>query len=92
MKRSAILLAFLALAAVLPGCEYFQKDPTTPTPSPSPTTAALDITVAPDPLKILWVCPTADTYCYGSLDSTVTISEVGGVGVPHELASIVDRL
>lgn len=78
-----MLLAAFAVAAgaiALPGCEYLKKDPTTPTASPSPGTAALAITVAPDPLKILWVCPVSDTYCYGSLDSTVTVSETGGVG------------
>jgi len=80
MRRSAILVPALALGLVSSGCEYFKKDPTTPTPSPSPTSAALDIAVAPDPLKVLWVCPVSDTYCYGSLDSTVTISETGGVG------------
>jgi hypothetical protein len=40
----------------------------------------LSIAVAPDPLKILWVCPIAVTYCYGSLDSTVTVTETAGVG------------
>ena len=78
MRRPAIVAALLAVA--LGGCEYFDKNPTTPAPSPSPTTAALDIAVAPDPLKILWVCPVSDTWCYGSLDSTVTISETAGVG------------
>ncbi|HET6897885.1 MAG TPA: hypothetical protein VFK70_06045 [Vicinamibacteria bacterium] len=80
MKRETAFIAVLALAAVLPGCEYFDKSPTNPAPSPSPTTAALSITVAPDPLKILWVCPIADTYCFGSLDSTVTVNETAGVG------------
>ena len=80
MKRETAFIAVLAFAAVLPGCEYFDKSPTNPAPSPSPTTAALSITVAPDPLKILWVCPIADTYCFGSLDSTVTVNETAGVG------------
>jgi hypothetical protein len=80
MKRETAFIAALALAAVLPGCEYFDKSPTTPVPSPSPATAALSIAVAPDPLKILWVCPIADTYCFGSLDSTVTVTETAGVG------------
>jgi hypothetical protein len=73
-------MAAALLGLALGGCEYFKHDQTSPTASPSPTTAVLDIAVAPDPLKILWVCPTSDTYCYGSLDSTVTIMETGGVG------------
>ena len=80
MKRETAFIAVLAVAAVLPACEYFDKSPTTPAASPSPATAALSITVAPDPLKILWVCPIADTYCFGSLDSTVTVTETAGVG------------
>jgi hypothetical protein len=78
-----VLLAAFAVAAgaiALPGCEFLNKNPTTPTASPSPGTAVLAIAIAPDPLKILWVCPASDTYCYGSLDSTVTVSETGGVG------------
>jgi hypothetical protein len=80
MNRETALIAAVAIAIVLPGCEYFDKGPTTPAPSPTPGTAALTITVAPDPLKILWVCPISDTYCYGSLDSTVTVTETAGVG------------
>jgi hypothetical protein len=80
VKRRSSFLAAAALALALPACEYFDKGPTTPAPSPSPTTAKLDIAVAPDPLKILWACPVSDTYCYGSLDSTVTVSETAGVG------------
>jgi hypothetical protein len=81
-RRSRVLLLAGAAAAVLalPACEYLKKDPTTPTASPSPAAAALAIGVAPDPLKILWVCPVSDTYCYGSLDSTVTVTETAGVG------------
>jgi hypothetical protein len=80
MKRETAFIAAAALAIALPACEYFDKSPTTPAPSPSPATAALTITVAPDPLRILWVCPIADTYCFGSLDSTVTVTETAGVG------------
>ena len=72
-------MAATLMAAVLPACEYFEKGPT-PVTSPIPGAAALSITVAPDPLKILWVCPVSDTYCYGSLDSTVTVTETAGVG------------
>ncbi|HEU0105649.1 MAG TPA: hypothetical protein VFT38_05725 [Vicinamibacteria bacterium] len=80
MKRETAFIAAVAVALALPGCEYFDKGPTTPAASPSPGTAALSIAVAPDPLKILWVCPIADTYCFGSLDSTVTVTETAGVG------------
>jgi hypothetical protein len=80
MKRETAFIAAVALAIALPACEYFEKGPTTPAPSPSPGTAALSIAVSPDPLKILWVCPIADTYCFGSLDSTVTVTETAGVG------------
>jgi len=80
MKRETAFIAAVAIAAALPACEYFDKGPTTPSASPSPGTAVLSIAVAPDPLKILWVCPIADTYCYGSLDSTVTVTETAGVG------------
>ena len=80
MNRETAFIAAVAIAIALPACEYFDKGPTTPAPSPSPGTAALSISVAPDPLKILWVCPIADTYCYGSLDSTVTVTETAGVG------------
>ncbi len=78
MRHRAALPAAVALAA-LAGCEYFDKT-SNPTPSPSPGTAALALTVAPDPLRVLWVCPPADTNCYGSLDATVTITETAGVG------------
>lgn len=72
--------AVLILAAVvLPSCEYLDK-PSTPAASPSPAGAALDIAVAPDPLRVLWVCPVGDANCYGSLDTTVTITETAGVG------------
>jgi hypothetical protein len=79
MVRRTLAVVVLVVA-LSPGCQYFEKTPSTPTPSPSPTSAALTITVAPDPLKILWVCPAVDTNCYGSLDSTVTVSETAGVG------------
>jgi hypothetical protein len=79
-RRLAVVCALLIVTAGFPACEYFEKSPSTPTASPSPTAATLEITVAPDPLKILWVCPLVDTNCYGSLDSTVTVTEKAGVG------------
>src|SRR5260370_6811188 len=80
MKRETAYSVSVESATGLPACEYFDKGPTTPAASPSPGTGALSIAVAPDPLKILWVCPIADTYCYGSLDSTVTVTETAGGG------------
>jgi hypothetical protein len=79
-RRIGLVSALAMMSAAFPACEYFEKSPGSPAASPSPTTAVLEITVAPDPLKILWVCPLVDTNCYGSLDSTVTITEKGGVG------------
>jgi hypothetical protein len=79
-ERAVVVLLALAASWAAPGCEFFDKSPTKPAASPSPTTAALTITVAPDPLKILWVCPAVDTNCYGSLDSVITVSETAGVG------------
>jgi hypothetical protein len=46
----------------------------------APTRAALEIAIAPDPLRILWVCPPGDPSCYGTLDAVVTIVETAGVG------------
>ena len=80
----------LLLAAALPGCEYFDKGPT-PVTSPSPGAAFLTIDVTPDPLKALWVCPTSDSYCYGSLESTVTVSETAGVGARVDSVDFVER-
>lgn len=91
VKRRSSLAAALWMAAALPACEYFEKGPTTPAASPSPGAAALEITVAPDPLKILWVCPVSDTHCYGSLDSTVTVSEKAGVGARVDSVDFIAR-
>jgi hypothetical protein len=57
------------------GCEHVDRS------APAgPTQAALEILIAPDPLRILWVCPPADVNCYGTLDAIVTIAETAGVG------------
>jgi hypothetical protein len=85
----AVLVAIL-LAAALPACEYFDKGPS-PVTRPSPGAAFLTIEVAPDPLKALWVCPTSDAYCYGSLDSTVTVAETAGVGGRLDSVDFVAR-
>jgi hypothetical protein len=80
----------ILLGAVLPACEYFDKGPT-PVTRPSPGAAFLAIDVTPDPLKVLWVCPTSDSYCYGSLDSTVTVSETAGVAARLDSVDFVAR-
>jgi hypothetical protein len=67
----AVLLGLAGAAA----CEHVDR-----TGPAGPTEAALDILIAPDPLRALWVCPPGDTNCYGSLDATVTITETAGVG------------
>ena len=66
-------LAIIALTA-LPGCQVHYADPVLPTLS------VIAVTVAPDPLRLLVVCPPGDTNCFGSLDATLTITESGGLG------------
>ena len=66
-------LAIIALAA-LPGCQVHYADPV------QPTLSVIAVTVAPDPLRLLVVCPPGDTNCFGSLDATLTITESGGLG------------
>jgi hypothetical protein len=73
--KSHAALAVLALLAAGPACQHIDR--TTPT---GPTEAAIDIAIAPEPLRILWVCPPGDTNCYGTLDAVVTISETAGIG------------
>jgi hypothetical protein len=65
--------AIIALAA-LTGCQVHYQDPI------QPTLAVITVTVAPDPLRLLVVCPPGDTNCFGSLDATLTIAESGGLG------------
>jgi hypothetical protein len=90
-RRSGFLMAMaILLAAALPGCEYFDKGPS-PVTRPSPGAAFLTIDVTPDPLRVLWVCPSSDAYCYGSLDSTVTVSETAGVGGRLDSVDFVAR-
>lgn len=69
--RTAI--AIIALAA-LTGCRVHYADPVIP------TLAVINLTVAPDPLRLLVTCPPGDTNCFGSLDATITIEESGGLG------------
>jgi hypothetical protein len=81
MPMAALLLAGL----LVPGCHIDRSGPA------GPSQAALDISVAPDPLRILWVCPPADVNCYGTLDAVVTIAETAGVGGRLESIEFVVR-
>jgi hypothetical protein len=73
MRRSLPLFALLGLA-VLPGCDARQV---------VQPTAAITITVEPNPVVIRLAClattPPPDI-CLASLDPTITITETGGVG------------
>ncbi len=70
MKTALAILA----AAALTGCHINYVDPV------QPTLAVITINVAPDPLRMLVTCPAGNTNCFGSLDTTVTINESGGLG------------
>ena len=45
-----------------------------------PQSAQIAISVVPDPLRLLVVCPAGTPNCFGSLDATVTVTESAGVG------------
>ena len=67
--------ALAIIAAVgLSGCHINYVDPV------RPTLAVINVTVAPDPLRLLVTCPPGNTNCFGSLDATVAIEEKGGLG------------
>ncbi len=67
--------ALAIIAAVgLSGCHINYVDPV------RPTLAVIDVTVAPEPLRLLVTCPPGNTNCFGSLDATVAIEEKGGLG------------
>jgi hypothetical protein len=74
MMRTASAIIALAALAALTGCRVHYEDPVVPTLS------VITVTVAPDPLRLLVVCPPGDTNCFGSLDATLTIAESGGLG------------
>ena len=42
--------------------------------------AVVNITVAPEPLRLLVVCPPGNSNCFGSLDATVALVESAGLG------------
>jgi hypothetical protein len=83
----AVRAAAVAAAVFLPSCEYVNPA----TPPPEPGSGALEIVVSPDPLRLLWACPTGQAYCYGSLDSILTLSETAGVGVRLDKLDMVAR-
>ena len=69
-------------AAALTGCHINYVDPV------QPTLAVINVTVAPDPLKLLVTCPAGNTNCFGSLDATLTIVESGGLGGRVEFVDV----
>lgn len=81
----ALALAGLVLCA---GCTF--DSPVAPR-TPTPSAGALDIVVSPDPLRILWVCPSGQAHCFGSLDSILTLNETAGVGVRIDKLDMVAR-
>jgi hypothetical protein len=86
VARGALgVVALLALAA----CLFDSSEE--PAPEPAAQSAALEIVVAPEPLRILWACPAGLAFCYGSLDSTLTIRETAGVGVRLDKLDMVAR-
>jgi hypothetical protein len=71
--RPAVLLPLLA-AAALPACDVFDPDK---------ASAAISITVDPNPVVIRVACLASvppPEFCLASLDPTITIAETGGVG------------
>ena len=73
--KTRVLVAVLALLGAA-ACDFLDSTEEPETPA----RAALEITIAPDPLRVLWVCPPGDPRCYGTLDAVVTIEETAGVG------------
>lgn len=65
----------LSVAALVVGACHIQY-----TDGPEGDIAHIALTVAPDPLRMLVVCPPGSALCFGSLDATVTIVESNGVG------------
>lgn len=80
----------LALAGLVPfaGCTF--DSPVAPR-TPTPSGGALEIVVSPDPLRILWACPAGQAFCFGSLDSILTLNETAGVGVRVDKLDVVAR-
>ena len=86
MGSTTRIALLAALAAVLGGCAL--TDTTEPD---DPEGGALEIVVAPDPLRLLWVCPAGNSFCFGSLDSTLTIKETAGVAVRLDKLDLVAK-
>jgi hypothetical protein len=81
------LRAALLLAAVLAGSACDVLDPTK-------SSAAITITVDPNPVVIRVACLASvppPEFCLASLDPTITIAETGGVGGRLEMIDLVVR-
>jgi hypothetical protein len=85
VKRLAAMAGFVLLA----GCTF--DSPVAPPREPEVPAAALAIEVSPEPLRILWACPAGQTFCFGSLDSTLTLRETAGVGLRLDKLDMVAR-
>lgn len=85
MVKRTRQLAVLAGLATLGACSALDRGPSDTGPG------VLEIVVTPDPLRILWACPSGQDYCQGSLDSTITVNETTGVGVRLDRVDIVAR-
>ena len=82
--RSAVTLALLALAAG-PACDVLE---------PTKSSAALTITVDPNPVVIRVACLASvppPEFCLASMDPTITVAETGGVGGRLELIDLIVR-
>jgi hypothetical protein len=82
-------LAAVAGLVLLAGCTF--DSPVAAPRDPPASSAAIEIGVAPEPLRILWVCPAGQAFCFGSLDSTLTLRETAGVGVRLDKLEMVAR-
>lgn len=88
MVRGDARLLALAGLVLSAGCTF--DSPVAPR-TPTSSGAALEIVVSPDPLRILWACPTGQAFCFGSLDSILTLNETAGVGIRLDKLDMVAR-
>lgn len=75
----------LAALAVLPACDILE---------PTKSSAAIAITVVPNPVVIRVACLASvppPEFCLASLDPTITVSETGGVGGRIEMIDLIVR-
>jgi hypothetical protein len=89
LRTIARRLAAVASVALLAGCTL--DSPVAPPRDPPAASATIEIVVAPEPLRILWVCPAGQAFCFGSLDSVLTLRETAGIGVRLDKLDMVAR-